>query len=137
MAFRYPPADTPVGDQFRAYTRSAATFLVYGAVFALLLGIALGSLSVWQLHDQYDGFETGLDNWRGYIAQFLQNFGGYALVAAVLFAGGMIVNSLAWFYSAISSDFDDLYDDAADDELAEGVVPPNDPSEWTRPIGSD
>ena len=137
MAFRYPPADTPVDDQFRSYTRSASTVLVYGAIIALLIGVVAGSLNVWQLQDQFSRASTDFVSWRFYAIQFLQSFGIYALMATVLFAGGMIINCLAWFYSALSSDFDDLYEDAEHPNDGDGPPPGIDPSAWTRPIGSD
>jgi len=53
MAFRHPPDDdTPVAEQFGSYARSAGLVLIYGAIVALLLGFALGSLSVWNQYEQ-------------------------------------------------------------------------------------
>jgi hypothetical protein len=137
LAFRYPPADTPVHDQFQSYTRSAATVLVYGAIVALLIGLAAGTLNVWQLRDQFSGATPDFDTWRFYVLNFLQSFAVYGLMATVLFAGGMIVNCLAWFYAALSSDFDDLYDDDAETPQAPLTPPPTNPSDWTKPIGAD
>jgi hypothetical protein len=136
LAFRYPPADTPVHDQFEAYTRSAGTVLVYGAVVALLLGFALASLQVWNQYEQFREFNPNTATWRVYGIQFLQSLSGYGITAAVLFAGGMLVNSLSWFYSALSADFDDLYEHDADSPGAGNEPPPSNPSDWTRPIGS-
>jgi hypothetical protein len=136
LAFRYPPADTPVADQFQGYTRSAGTVLVYGAIIALLLGFALASLSVWNQVEQFRQFDSSGPGLRIHIVQFMQNFAAYAGIAAILFVGGVLVNGLAWFYSALSADFDDLFDDVQDDDAIQSP-PPDRPSDWTRPIGSD
>lgn len=138
MAFRNPSPVAPAADQFHAYARSAGTFLVYAAVVALLLGVVLGSLNVWEQYDRTAGFTEPFGG-RYYVVQFLQSFGAYALVAAVLFAGGMIVNTVSWFYSALSGDFDDLYDEASNsgDGDPGDRPPPTNPSDWTRPIGAD
>ncbi|MEZ4492727.1 MAG: hypothetical protein R3C29_05355 [Dehalococcoidia bacterium] len=133
MAFRHPPDDdTPVAEQFGSYARSAGLVLIYGAIVALLLGFALGSLSVWNQYEQARRFDGDFYSWRLYTITFLQNFGGYALIASVLFAGGVLISTISWFHSALAEDFDELYEDSSgggDD----AQLPPANPSSESRP----
>lgn len=139
MALRVPAPDLDPGDQFQSYARSASTALVVAALIALLLGLALGGLNVWEQYDQVQDF-NGDQSFRYYVTIFLTSLAWYGLIAAVLFAGGLLVSSLAWFHFALSADFDDLYDAAEPGNGNSGGddndPPPARPSDWTRPIGS-
>jgi hypothetical protein len=137
MAFRsaYSLATDTPSDQFQRYTRSAGSYLVMAALGALALGIAVGSLNAWEQYERFDDLDAGF-GFRFYFVSFFSYFALYGLIAAVLFAGGLLISALAWFHLAIAADFDDLFDDAGDDE-PDDDPPSNDPSEWTRPVGSD
>lgn len=140
MAFGAPYGtdfdDLTAADQFQRRARSMATYLLIGAVIAIAIGLATASLNVWDQREQFGRF--GDDQpLRVYILNFFSLLSTYALISAVLFAGGLLVSSLAWFQSALAEDFDDLYDAA--EGKGEPVVgaPASGASDWERPEGNE
>jgi hypothetical protein len=125
MAFRVAYdtnfADRAPADQFQRYARSAATVLVIGALIAIALGLALGGLNIWEQTERLDDFGQDV-GFRLQVLTFFQTFAPYGLIGSIMFAGGLLVSSLAWFQLALAADFDDLYDEATPDQ-ATGDTP--------------
>ena len=104
MAFRASYDHTTAADHFQRYARSAATYLVVASLIAIALGLLLGALNVWEQHERFTDFGES-QSFRFYMLNFFSSLGTYALVAAILFAGGMLVSSIASFQLALAADF--------------------------------
>lgn len=134
--FRAEFDDASPADQFHLWVRSMATYLWIGALITILIGLTLASLNVWDQRERLAGFGDGLSV-RFYILNFFSVFATYGLISAILFAGGALVSSMAWFQSALSADMADIYEAVeGEDEPAVGLHSP-DPQGWERPLESD
>ncbi len=106
--FKSNVIDESAADEFQRHAESAARWLLIAALGVLLLGFALAGLNVWNQHEQF-GRLDGAQPLRFDVLNFFAALSTYALISAVLLAGGLLVRSLAWFHLAVFSELDDLY----------------------------